>query len=203
MSIFFIFVALIEIWLQNQIKHIVSGIIPTFFVWIRHIWENKNITSSGCSHGFSVNFRFFGHFRLPEVIKTPTKPQFQPFSMPSKKVWANISSRVTVIERLNFDHWKKKLVILFLVWYENFDFLITKLTICKSASASIRIAADFPWPCLAARCSGVSPFLSSALISLFRSTKASTDEFWPLRAATWRAERPCSSFVSTSKSCNS
>ena len=78
------FVALIEIWLQNQIKRIISDILPTFFVWIRHIWENKNITSSGCSHCFSVNFRFFGHFRLAEVIETPTKPKFQPLSMSSK-----------------------------------------------------------------------------------------------------------------------
>ena len=98
-NFFHFFVALIEIWLQNQIKHIVSGIIPTFFVWIRHIWENKNITSSGCSHSFSVNFRFLGHFWLSEVIETPTKPQFQPLSMPSKRVWANILSGAGVIER--------------------------------------------------------------------------------------------------------
>ena len=64
---FSFFVALIEIWLQNQIKRIISGIIPTFFVWIRHIWENKNITSSGCSHCFSIYFRFSGHFRLPDT----------------------------------------------------------------------------------------------------------------------------------------
>ena len=25
---------------------------------------------------------FFGHFRLPEVIETPTETQFQPLSMP-------------------------------------------------------------------------------------------------------------------------
>ena len=44
-------------------------------------------------HCFSLNFRFFGHYRLPEVIETPTKPQCQPLSMPSKKVWANILQR--------------------------------------------------------------------------------------------------------------
>ena len=54
-------------------------------------------------YNVKVSF-FFGHFRLPEVIETPTKPQFQPLSMPSKKVWANISSGVAVIERPDFDH---------------------------------------------------------------------------------------------------
>ena len=107
---FTFFVALIEIWLQNQIERIILSIIPTFFVWIRHIWENKNITSSGCSHCFSVNFRFFGHFRLPEVIETPTKPQFQPLSMPSKKVWANILSGAAVMERPDLSQPKKKVV---------------------------------------------------------------------------------------------
>ena len=42
---------------------------------------------------------FFGHFRLPEVIETSTKPQFQPLSLHSKKVWANILSGAAVIER--------------------------------------------------------------------------------------------------------
>ena len=46
-----------------------------------------------------VNFRFFGHFRLAKVIETPTKPQFQPFSLPPKTVWANILSGAAVIER--------------------------------------------------------------------------------------------------------
>ena len=45
---------------------------------------------------------FFGHFRLLEVIETPTKRQFQPLSMPSKRVWANILSGAAVIER---PHW--------------------------------------------------------------------------------------------------
>ena len=86
---FSFFVALIEIWLQNQIERIIPG-------------ENKNITSSGCSHCFSVNFRFFGHFRLPEVIETPAKPQFQPLFMSSKRVWANILSGAAMIERLDW-----------------------------------------------------------------------------------------------------
>ena len=42
----------IEIWLQNQIKRIISGIKPTFFVWIQRIWKNKNLTSSGRYHCF-------------------------------------------------------------------------------------------------------------------------------------------------------
>ena len=42
---------------------------------------------------------FFGHRRLSEVIETPTKPQFQPLSMPSKRVRANILSGAAVIER--------------------------------------------------------------------------------------------------------
>ena len=45
---------------------------------------------------------FFGHFRLPEVIETPTKPQFQPLSMPSKKVWTIILSGAAVMERPDF-----------------------------------------------------------------------------------------------------
>ena len=104
---FSFFVALIEIWLQNQIKRIISGIIPTFFVWIRHIWENKNITSSVCYHCFSIYFRFFGHFWLPEVIETSTKPQFQPPSMPSKKVCVNTLSVAAVMERPDFLNGKK------------------------------------------------------------------------------------------------
>ena len=63
---FHFFVALIEIWLQHQIKRTILGIMPTFYVWIRPIWENKNITSSDCHHCFLTFFRFFGHFRLPE-----------------------------------------------------------------------------------------------------------------------------------------
>ena len=82
MTFFSIIGALIELRLQNQIERIILVIKPTFFVCIRHILENKNITSSGCYHGFSVNFRFFGHFRLPVMTVTP--PRFQPFSMPSK-----------------------------------------------------------------------------------------------------------------------
>ena len=45
---------------------------------------------------------FFGHFRFPEMIKTPTKPQFQPLSMLSKKVWANILSGAAVMKRPDF-----------------------------------------------------------------------------------------------------
>ena len=108
---FFIFsVALIEIWLQHPIKRIILGIIPTFYVWIRPIWENKNITSSDCHHCFLTFFRFFGHFRLPEVIETSTKPQFQPLFMPSKKVWANILSGAAVMERPDLSPPKKKVV---------------------------------------------------------------------------------------------
>ena len=87
-SIFSFFVALIEIWPQHKIKRIILGIIPTFNVWIRPIWENKNITSSDCNYCFLTFFRLFGHFRLPELIETPTKPQFEPSSMPSKNFWA-------------------------------------------------------------------------------------------------------------------
>ena len=48
----------------------------------------------------TLKYDFFsGHFRLTEVIETPTKPQFQPLSMPSKRVWANILSGAAVIER--------------------------------------------------------------------------------------------------------
>ena len=50
----------------------------------------------------TLKYVFFGHFRLPEMIKTPTKPQFQSLSMPSKKVWANILSEAAVMERPDF-----------------------------------------------------------------------------------------------------
>ena len=51
---------------------------------------------------FFLSMIFSGHFRLPEVIETPTKPQFQPLSRPSKRVWANILSAAAVIERLDW-----------------------------------------------------------------------------------------------------
>ena len=89
-SIFFL--ALIEIWRQNQIEHIILGIIPAFYALILHILENKNIISSGFYLYFSIYFRFFGHFRLPEVIETPIKPQFQPSSMLWKNFWVDILS---------------------------------------------------------------------------------------------------------------
>ena len=117
---FHFLLALIEIWLQNPNELIISGIMPRFNDWIRHIWENKNITSSGCSHCFSVNFRFFGHFRLSKVIETPTKPQFQPLSMPSKRVWANILSGAAVMERPDWILEKKLVVIDLEIWNYNF-----------------------------------------------------------------------------------
>ena len=50
---------------------------------------------------------FVGHFRLPDVIETPTKSEFQPSSMPWKNVWVNILSGAAVIERPDLDQWKK------------------------------------------------------------------------------------------------
>ena len=50
---------------------------------------------------------FFGHFRLPEVMETPTKPQYQPSSMPWKNVWVDILSDAAVIERPDLSPWKK------------------------------------------------------------------------------------------------
>ena len=43
-----------------------------------------------------------GHFRLLEMIETPTAPQFQPLSMSSNKVWVDILSGAAVIERPDF-----------------------------------------------------------------------------------------------------
>ena len=109
-NFFHFFIALIEIWLQNQTERIISGIRPTFFVWIRLICENKNLTSSGYSHCFSVNFWFFGHFRLPEVIETPTKPQFQPFPSTCKRVWVSSLNCLAVRGRPDSDYRKSKVV---------------------------------------------------------------------------------------------
>ena len=47
------------------------------------------------------------------MIETPTKPQFQPSSMPWKNVRVNILSGAAVIERPDLDQWKKKLVIIY------------------------------------------------------------------------------------------
>ena len=44
------------------------------------------------------------------MIETPTKPQFEPLSMPSKKFWANILSGAAVMERPDWII-EKKLVI--------------------------------------------------------------------------------------------
>ena len=41
------------------------------------------------------------------MIETPTKPQFQLSSMPWKNVWVNILYGAAVIERPDFDQWKK------------------------------------------------------------------------------------------------
>ena len=44
---------------------------------------------------------------LPEVIETPTKPQFQPSSLPWKNVWVNILSGAAVMERPDLPQRKK------------------------------------------------------------------------------------------------
>ena len=54
---------------------------------------------------------FFGHFRLPDVIETSTKPQFQPSSTPWKNVWVNILPGAAVIERPDLDQWKKLVIV--------------------------------------------------------------------------------------------
>ena len=84
----------IEIRLQHQIKRIISGITPTFFVWIRRIWENKNITSSHRFHCFSLYFRFFGHFRLSVTFETTPSQYPIPLARSSKRVWVDISNRL-------------------------------------------------------------------------------------------------------------
>ena len=48
-----------------------------------------------------------GHFRLLEMIETPTAPQFQPLSMSSNKVWVDILSGAAVIERPDLAQRKK------------------------------------------------------------------------------------------------
>ena len=111
-SIFFLFLSLeIKIWLQNQIKCIISCIKPTFFVWIRHIWENKNFTSSGRHHCISVYFRFFEHFRLADTFETPPRQWPQPLAMFSKRVWVDISNSLEGVRLKKSDAFKKKPVI--------------------------------------------------------------------------------------------
>ena len=67
------------------------------------------------SHHLAVIF-FSIYFRLPETIETLNKPQFQPLFMPSKKVWANILSGATVMERPICLHRKKKSSMLAEKW---------------------------------------------------------------------------------------
>ena len=50
---------------------------------------------------------FFGHFRLPEVIETPIKPQFQPFPTTCKRVWVASLNRLAVRGRPDLDPRKK------------------------------------------------------------------------------------------------
>ena len=78
--------------IQTKNVGIISKMMRSIWFWIQiSIIATKN----------EKNDIFF-HFRLPEMIKTSTKPQFQPLSMPSKKVWANILSKAAVIERPDF-----------------------------------------------------------------------------------------------------
>ena len=105
--IFFIFFALIKIWLQHQINSIILGIIPTFYVWIRPIQENKKFTSSDCHHCFLTFFRFSSYFRLPDMIETYPKPQFGPLPTTCKKVWVSSLNRLAVRGRPDLDPRKK------------------------------------------------------------------------------------------------
>ena len=105
---FHFFVALIKIWLQHQINSIILGIIPTFYVWIRPIQENKKFTSSDCHHCFLTFFRFSSYFRLPDMIETYPKPQFGPLPTTCKKVWVSSLNRLAVRGRPDLDPRKKK-----------------------------------------------------------------------------------------------
>ena len=46
-----------------------------------------------------------------KVIETPTKPQFQPFFMPSKKVWTSNLSGAAVMERPDLSPPKKVVIV--------------------------------------------------------------------------------------------
>ena len=75
---------------------------------------------------------FLGYFRLLEVIETPTKPQFQPSSMPWNKVWVNILSWAAVMERPDFLNETK-------TRYYEFS---KKITCTKIVSREIQITKD-------------------------------------------------------------
>ena len=62
---------------------------------------------------FQVYFRFSGYFRLPDMIETYPKPQFELFPITYKRVW--VSSLIWITE--------KKVVIL-----NNYQFLHFKIT---------------------------------------------------------------------------
>ena len=95
---FFHFLLLeIEIWLQNQINRIIFGIKPTIFVLIRPILENKNITSSGRYHCFSVYFRFYRYFRSPVTSETTLSARTRRFPITCKKPFDDISNLWPVI----------------------------------------------------------------------------------------------------------
>ena len=77
---------------------------------MRSIWFWSQISINATKNeknGIFSHILLFITFRLPEVIETRTKPQFQPSSMPWKNVWVNILSGAAVIERPDFDQWKK------------------------------------------------------------------------------------------------
>ena len=93
---------------------------------------------------------FFGHFRLPEVIETPTKPQFQPLSMSSKRVWANILSEAAVIERPDWFLEKNSSIEIYrsvspVKWNENYIFwvfLIDKISVCTKLTLILEREKD-------------------------------------------------------------
>ena len=62
----------IEIWLQNQINRIISCIKQTFFVWIRRIWKNKNIKSTGQYHYFWFTPGFSGTSGYRSCLRLPS-----------------------------------------------------------------------------------------------------------------------------------
>ena len=96
----------IKIWLQNQIKRIISGIKPTFFVWIQRIWKNKNLTSSGRYHcvwftsGFSSTSGYRSFLTLPSVHAPDIFYHMQ------KTVWFYLKSVARKVV-LRFWHTKK------------------------------------------------------------------------------------------------
>ena len=97
----------VENWLPNHIKLIISCIKPSFFRLDTAYLKNKNITSSGRYHWFSVYFRFFRNFLSPVTSETTLSARTRRFPITCKKPFDDISNLWPVIWSSVFNYLKK------------------------------------------------------------------------------------------------